>query len=172
MFAYNDSFVMTDKKLEKINHKIDVLNFKVNALTQVVALFEPYNGKVLNARVFNGVKEAFNMEGSHLFISTSEYTNGIEISLSGNNITYSEGQFTFYSNNVKKGERLDYALLKSELEMQIEKYKTCIYICKKSLKTINTTLEKAKKAFETLKEISNSLPYEIKEEFNVLKEIY
>lgn len=171
MFIYDDDFILTEEKAEKIRRKIEVLRMKASAVATITAAFEKYAGKVLNKRVFNGVKEAFNTPGLRVGITTDS-RGCLEMSLCGDKLTYSEGQFLFYLSQIKAGDRLDLQTLKAESDKLINKYNQRAAAAEKALKTVKTDLKKALKAFQTLKAVADSLPYEIKDEFKLLKEVY
>ena len=170
MFNDND-FVLTPETAEKIKRKIEVLRIKQIALTNVCHAFSKYDGKVLNKRVFDGVKDAFNTPGLCVGISV-DYRGCIEMSLYGDKITYSEGKYIFYCSSIKAGERLDYERFKAESWKLIDQYGNRAAESENALKTLKSKLKKARAAFETLQTISKSLPYEVKDEFKLLKELY
>lgn len=171
MFIYDDDFILTPEKAEKIKRKIEVLKIKQVALTTICCLFEKYNGKVLNKRVFDGVKEAFNTPGLRVGITTDS-RGCLELSLYGDRLTYSEGQYLFYNSQIKAGDRLDYEKFKAESWKLIDQYGQRAAESENALKTLKSKLNKALKAFQTLKAVADSLPYEIREEFKLLKETY
>lgn len=171
MFIDNDDFILTPKKAEKIKRKIEVLRMKQTVLTTISCLFEKYDGKVLNKRVFDGVKEVFNTPGLKVGITTDS-RGCLEMSLYGKDLTYSEGQYVFYNSKIKAGDRLDYENFKAESWKLINQYGQRAGDCEKALKTLKSQLKKALKAYQTIKTIADSVPYELKEEFRFLKEIY
>lgn len=166
-----EDLTLTAEKVEKINRKIEVLRMKASALAAITSAFEKYDGKVLNKRVFDGVKAVFNTPRLSVAIS-SDWNNGIEMSLYGKDISYYEGQFLFYRSSVKIGNRLDFATLKAESDKLIDQYNQRATDSEKALKTVKSALKKAKKAYETLKAVSDALPYEVREEFKLLKTVY
>ena len=170
MFNDND-FVLTPERAEKIKRKIEVLRIKQIALTNICHAFSKYDGKVLNKRVFDGVKDAFNTPGLRVGISVDS-RGCIEMSLYGDKITYSEGSTFFYCSQIKAGERLDYERLKAESWKLIDRCGNRAAESENALKTLKSKLKKARAAFETLQTISKSLPYEVKDEFKLLKELY
>ena len=170
MFNDND-FVLTPETAEKIKRKIEVLRIKQIALTNICHAFSKYDGKVLNKRVFDGVKDAFNTPGLRVGISVDS-RGCIEMSLYGDKITYSEGSTFFYCSQIKAGERLDYERFKAESWKLVDQYGNRAAESENALKTLKSKLKKARAAFETLQTISKSLPYEVKDEFKLLKELY
>ena len=172
MFIDNRDFILTAEKAEKIARKIEVLRIKQAALATISALFEPHDGKVLNARVFNAVEKEYNSKDLFVCFDWRDYTGCLELRLFGNAVTYEEGCYFFTSNTVKKGDRLNYAVLREEMLKKIDSYATRASDAEKALKTLKSTLKKACSAFETLQTISKSLPYEVREEFEIFKELY
>ena len=170
VFVYWDSFILTDEKRAKIERKVEVLRLKNIALTTLSCLFEKHNGKKLTKRVFDDVTNSFNTGDTKAVITTTDYGGNIEIGLSGN-LTYSEGRYSFISNEFKKSDRLDYERLKTEMDKVIENNRKNINELESCLKKLEQKLKKAKHAYDELIEISKSLPYEVRQEFNVLKEI-
>ena len=170
MFNDND-FVLTPERAEKIKRKIEVLRIKQIALTNICHAFSKYDGKVLNKRVFDGVKKAFDSQALRVGISVD--SNGcLEMSLYGDKITYSEGSTFFYCSQIKAGERLGYERFKAESWKLVDQYGNRAAESENALKTLKSKLKKARAAFETLQTISKSLPYEVKDEFKLLKELY
>ena len=172
MFIDNRDFILTEEKAEKIARKIEVLRIKQTALATIAALLEPHDGKVLNTRVFKAVKEAY--DGKDLFVCFDwvDYSGALELRLFGNAITYDEGRWFFTSISIKKGDRLNYAVLREEMIKKIDSYRARIADAENALKTLKSQLKKALKAYQTLKGIADSLPYEVKDEFKLLKELY
>ena len=171
MFINNDDFILTEETAEKIKRKIEVLRIKQIALTNVCHAFSKYNGKVLNKRVFDGVKDAFNTPGLSVGIS-DDYRGCIEMSLYGDKITYSEGSTFFYCSSIKTCERLNFEQFKAESWKLVDQYGNRAAEAEKALKTLKSQLKKALKAFETVKTVAYSLPFEIREEFRLLRECF
>lgn len=171
MFIYDNDFILTPETAEKIKRKIEVLRMKADALTKITVAFEKYNGKVLNKRVFDGVNDAFNAPGLNVEISTNS-SGFIEMYLYGEKLTYSEKGTFFCSSSIKAGDRLDFSALKAESDKLINRYNQRATEAENALKTLKTELKKALKAYKTLKSIADSLPYEVKDEFKLLKELY
>lgn len=171
MIINTDDFILTPEKAEKIKRKIEVLRIKQAALTTICCLFEKYNGKVLNKRVFDGVKQAFDSPALRIGITTDSL-GCLKMSLHGEKVTYTEGQYVFYCSQIKAGDRLDYEKFKAESWEVIDRYGDRAAESEKALKTVKTDLKKAFKAFETIKTVAYSLPYDVKEEFKLLNEVY
>lgn len=172
MFINNTDFILTEEKAEKIARKIEVLRIKQTALTTIAALLEPHDGKVLNARVFKEVKKAYDSKDLFVFFDWREYSGALELRLYGQALTHSESQCFFISDSIKKGDRLNYEGLRAEMWKKSDSYGMRIAETEKALKTLKSQLKKACAAFETLRNISESLPYEIKDEFKIFREIY
>lgn len=172
MFISRNDFILTEEKAEKIARKIEVLRIKQATLATIAALLEPHDGKILNARVFKAVKNEYDSKDLFVCFDWTDYSGALELSLYGQAVTHSEGQWFFTSNSIKKGDRLNYEALRTETFKVIDSFGARIAENEKALKTLKTTLKKACAAFETLKNISKALPSEIKDEFKLLREIY
>lgn len=172
MFIDSRDFILTKEKTEKIARKIEVLRIKQAALATISALFEPHDGKVLNARVFKAVTEAYDDKALFACFYWADYSGKLELRLFGPAITNNEGRWVFTSNTIKKGDRLNYAELRAEMFKVIDSYGERAADAEKTLKTLKSTLKKACAAFEMLQSISKSLPFEIKDEFKIFREIY
>lgn len=170
VWTYWDSFVLTDEKKAKIERKVEVLHLRNVALTTLSCLFEKHNGKKLTKRVFDEVENSFNTGVTKAVIITTDYGGKIEIALSGD-LSCSEGRYSFITSDIKKGDRLDYELLKKEMDATIENNRKTINEIEACLKTLKQKLKTAKHAYDKLKEISSGLPYEVRREFDVLKGI-
>lgn len=170
VLAYWDSFILTDEKKERIERRVEVLRLKNIALTTLSCLFEKHNGKKLTKRVFDDVQNAFNTGSTKAVITTTDYGGNIEIDLSGD-LGWEEGKYTFISYDIKKGDRLEYEVLKKEIDTTIEENRKTINEIESCLKTLKQKLKTAKHAYDKLTEISAGLPYEVRREFDVLKGI-
>ena len=172
MFVDSRDFVLTEEKAGKIARKIEVLRIKQAALATIAALFEPHDGKVLNARVFNDVKKAYDSKDLFAYFDWTDYNGLLELRLFGQSISYDEGRCFFISDSIKKGNRLDYETLRAEMLERADSFGERIAENEKALKTLKSKLKKALKAFETLKTVAYSIPFEIREEFRLFKECF
>jgi hypothetical protein len=172
MFIDSRDFVLTEEKAGKIARKIEVLRIKQAALATIAAYLEPYNGKVLNARVFKEVKKAYDSQNLFVCFDWADYSGALELRLFGQSLSYGEGRWLFVSNTIKKGDRLNYEDLRAEMFKVIDSFGSRAAEAEKTLKTLKSTLKKACAAFEVLQKISQSLPSEIKDEFKIFREIY
>lgn len=168
MYLPDEYFIVDQEKIDKIKKGTEDLKIKIESLNKILPLFKKYDGRKINKRNLEEIKEEFNSDDLKMYFVVGKY---IDISIYGKILNSDIGGSLLRFPAQGKGEKFDFSEFEKDRKRQIRHYEEeikCISLC---LQTLSEKMQRLKKLLKEAKEICDPIPYKITEEFDILRKI-